>query len=69
MDIDVAAATSEEGTKLVQTHQPYAGGFTGTGGTSVSYTLPTLMEGLTIAAASANGGSDADSMAMGAHTQ
>ena len=65
MDIDVAAATSEEGTAGSDT-PTYAGGFTATAGTSVSYTLPTLMEGLTIAAASANGGSDADSTGLGA---
>jgi hypothetical protein len=65
LDVDVDGATSEEGTAGSDT-PTYAGGFGGTGGTSVSYTLPTLMEGLTIAAASQNAGSDVDSTAMGA---
>ena len=68
MDIDVAAATSEEGLGGPATNvtNVYQGGFTATAGTSVSYTLPTLMEGLTIAAASANGTGDAESTGMGA---
>ena len=58
MDMNVAAATSEEGAPNPSGATPdadapaYAGGFSGTGGTSVSYTLPTLVEGLKIAAAS-----------------
>ena len=66
MDVSVAAATSEEGAPTVSTTATYAGGFSGTAGASVSYTLPTLVEGLAIAAASANGASDADSTAYGA---
>ena len=66
MDIDVAAATSEEGAPASTTTAAYTGGFAGTAGASVSYTLPTLVEGLSIAAASANGASDADSTAYGA---
>ena len=71
IDIDVAAATSEEGATLVKAGgagmtAEYAGGFAGTGGTSVSYTLPTFVEGLTIAAASANAASDVDGTAYGA---
>ena len=66
MDVDVDAATSEEGAPTVTTTATYAGGFSGTAGASVSYTLPTLVEGLAIAAASANGASDADSTAYGA---
>ena len=72
IDINVAAATSEEGASLVKADgttgmtAEYAGGFAGTGGTSVSYTLPTLVEGLTIAAASANAASDVDGTAYGA---
>lgn len=66
MDVNVAAATSEEGAPTVSTTATYAGGFSGTAGASVSYTLPTLVEGLAIAAASANGASDADSTAYGA---
>ena len=71
MDINVAAATSEEGSVLVNgagtgITATYSGGFSGTAGASVSYTLPTLVEGLAIAAASANGASDADSTAYGA---
>ena len=65
LDVDVDGATSEEGTAGSDT-PTYAGGFGGTGGTSVSYTLPTLMEGLTIAAASQNADEDDDSTAMGA---
>ena len=48
IDVNVAAATSEEGTPNPSGASPdadapaYAGGFSGTGGTSVSYTLPTL---------------------------
>lgn len=66
MDVDVDAATSEEGAPTVSTTATYAGGFSGTAGASVSYTLPTLVEGLAISAASANGASDADSTAYGA---
>ena len=72
IDVNVAAATSEEGTPNPSGATPdadapaYAGGFSGTGGTSVSYTLPTLVDGLKIAAASQNGAADADSTAMGA---
>ena len=62
---------SEEGATLVKAGgagmtAEYAGGFAGTGGTSVSYTLPTFVEGLTIAAASANAASDVDGTAYGA---
>jgi len=72
IDVDVTAATSEEGTPnpsglATDPDAPsYAGGFAGTGGTSVSYTLPTFVEGLKIAAASNNGQSDADGTAYGA---
>ena len=56
IDISVAAATSEEGTAAATSNTPvYAGGFSATAGNSVSYTLPTLVEGLTIAASSNNG--------------
>ena len=71
MDVNVAAATSEEGAALVDATSTgitatYSGGFSGTAGASISYTLPTLVEGLAISAASANGASDADSTAYGA---
>ena len=66
LDIDVAGATSEEGAIGTTVTAAYAGGFAGTGGTSVSYTLPTIVEGLTIAAASANASADVDGTAYGA---
>jgi len=66
MDIAVDAATSEEGQGGPTNAPSYAGGYAGTGGTSVSYTLPTFVDGLKIAGASQNAGSDVDSTAIGA---
>jgi hypothetical protein len=67
MDIAVDAATSEEGQGGPAANlASYAGGFSATAGNSISYTLPTLVEGLKIAGASANGAADADSSGIGA---
>ena len=62
LDIDVASATPEEGRTNTGA---YEGGFAGTGGTSISYTLPTMVEGLTVAAAMADAGSNVKSSALG----
>ena len=65
LDIDVASATPEEGTTTAAAAGTYRGGFSGTGGTSVSYTLPTMVDGLTVAAAMADAGSNVKSSALG----
>ena len=65
MDIDVDGATSEEGASAADA-ATYAGGFSGVTGTSLNYTLPTLVEGLTITGSHANGAADAESYGFGA---
>ena len=62
LDIDVDGYTAEEGRTTTPT---YGGGFSATGGTSVSYTLPSLMDGLTVAIAMNDGVSDAKATGYG----
>ena len=62
LDVDVDGYTSEEGRT---TTPAYGGGFSATGGTSVSYTLPSLMDGLTVAVAMSDGVSDAKGTGYG----
>lgn len=62
LDIDVDAYTPEEGSTADPT---YEGGFTGTGGESVSLTLPPMMTGLTIAVAMSDSAADARDTAYG----
>jgi hypothetical protein len=62
LDIDVDGYTPEEGRTTTPT---YGGGFAATGGTSVSYTLPSLMDGLTVAVAMADGTADAKGTGYG----
>jgi len=62
LDIDVDGYTAEEGRTTTPT---YGGGFGGTGGASVSYTLPSLMDGLTVAVAMTDGTGDDKDVAYG----
>ena len=55
LDIDVDGATAEEGRT---TTPAYGGGFSATAGSSVSYTLPSMMDGLTVAVAMSDGTGD-----------
>ena len=62
LDVDVDGYTAEEG----RTTAPvYGGGFSGTAGSSVSYTLPSMMDGLTVAVAMSDGTDDAKDVAYG----
>ena len=62
LDIDVDAYTAEEN----RTDAPvYGGQFTATTGSSVSYTLPSMMDGLTVAVAMSDGTSDAKDVGYG----
>ena len=62
LDIDVDGYTAEEGRTTTPT---YGGGFSATGGTSVSYTLPSMMDGLTVAVAMSDGNGDAKATGYG----
>ena len=62
LDIDVDGYTAEEN----RTDAPvYGGQFTATSGSSVSYTLPSMMDGLTVAVAMSDGTSDAKDVGYG----
>jgi len=63
LDVDVDGYTAEEGRT---TTPAYGGGFSATTGSSVSYTLPSMMDGLTVAVAMADGTGDAKSTGYGA---
>jgi hypothetical protein len=62
MDIDVDGYTNDEGATGTAT---YAGGFSATSSDSISYTLPTMAEGVTVAVAMNNGTGDAATTAYG----
>ena len=62
LDVDVDGYTAEEGRTDTPT---YGGGFSATGGSSVSYTLPSMMDGLTVAVAMSDGVSDAKDVGYG----
>jgi len=62
LDIDVDGYTAEEGRTTTPT---YGGGFSATGGTSVSYTLPSMMDGLTVAVAMSDGTGNAKDSGYG----
>ena len=62
LDIDVDGYTAEEGRTTAPT---YGGGFSATSGTSVSYTLPSMMDGLTVAVAMSDGTGDAKDTGYG----
>ena len=63
LDVDVDGYTAEEGRTTAPT---YGGGFSATAGASVSYTLPSLMDGLTVAVAMSDGVGDAKDVGYGA---
>jgi len=62
LDIDVDGYTAEEGRT---TAPEYGGGFSATTGSSVSYTLPSMMDGLTVAVAMSDGTGDAKDVGYG----
>ena len=62
LDIDVDGYTAEEGRTTTPT---YGGGFSATSGSSVSYTLPSMMDGLTVAVAMSDGTGDAKDVGYG----
>ena len=62
LDVDVDGYTAEEGRT---TAPEYGGGFSATSGSSVSYTLPSMMDGLTVAIAMSDGASDAKGTGYG----
>jgi len=62
MDIDVDGYTNDEGATGSAT---YAGGFSATSSDSISYTLPTMAEGVTVAVALNDGTADAKTTAYG----
>ena len=62
LDVDVDGYTAEEGRTTTPT---YGGGFSATAGSSVSYTLPSMMDGLTVAVAMSDGTGDAKAVGYG----
>ena len=62
LDVDVDGYTAEEGRTTTPT---YGGGFSATTGSSVSYTLPSMMDGLTVAVAMSDGTGDAKDVGYG----
>ena len=62
LDVDVDGYTAEEGRTTTPT---YGGGFSATSGSSVSYTLPSMMDGLTVAVAMSDGTGDAKDVGYG----
>ncbi len=65
--IDVDGATSEEVTPTSTAGSAaWDGQFASTNGTSISYTLPAMVDGLTVAIAHSNQAADAENMAYGA---
>ena len=64
LDVDVDGLTPDEAHGL--SGVGYAGGFGGVGGTALSYTLPTFVEGLTLAVSHRNEQDNVDGIGYGA---
>ena len=64
MDIDVDGYTNDEGYSSADGPE-YGGGFSATADNSISYTLPAMAEGLSVAVALSDGTSDAKTTAYG----